>query len=205
MVDYLVIFFGAILINNFVLSRFLGICPFLGVSQRTETAIGMGLAVTFVMGLASGITYLCQAALVALRVPVLQTLTFILVIGVLVQFVETVLKKTSPGLYRALGIYLPLITTNCAVLGVALLNINVYSYGFLQSVVHGIAAAVGFTLIMIVFAGIRECWESAPIPEALKGFPIALITAGLLSLAFLGFQGFDLQRLFSDLLGQGVH
>lgn len=204
MVDYLVIFFGAILINNFVLSRFLGICPFLGVSQRTETAIGMGLAVTFVMGLASGITYLCQAALVALRVPVLQTLTFILVIGVLVQFVETVLKKTSPGLYRALGIYLPLITTNCAVLGVALLNINVYSYGFLQSVVHGIAAAVGFTLIMIVFAGIRERWESAPIPRALQGFPIALITAGLLSLAFLGFQGFDLNRLFAELLRQGV-
>ena len=135
---------------------------------------------------------------------VLQTLIFILVIGVLVQFVETVLKKISPGLYRALGIYLPLITTNCAVLGVALLNINVLNYGFLKSVVHGVAAAVGFTLIMIVFAGIREHWESAPIPKALQGFPIALITAGLLSLAFLGFQGFDLQRLFAELLRQGV-
>ncbi len=204
MVDYLVIFFGAILINNFVLSRFLGICPFLGVSQKTETAVGMGLAVTFVMGLASGITYIFQQLLVALHVEVLQTLTFILVIGVLVQFVEMVLKKTSPGLYRALGIYLPLITTNCAVLGVALLNINVLNYDFLKSVVHGVAAAVGFTLIMIVFAGIRERWESAPIPRALRGFPIALITAGLLSLAFMGFQGFDLQRLFSELLRQGV-
>ncbi|MGE5552122.1 MAG: electron transport complex subunit RsxA [Bacteroidota bacterium] len=201
MVDYLVIFFSAILINNFVLSRFLGICPFLGVSQKTETAVGMGLAVTFVMGLASGIVYLFQQILVALHVEVLQTLIFILVIGVLVQFVETVLKKMSPGLYRALGIYLPLITTNCAVLGVALLNTNVYAYSFLKSVIHGVAAAVGFTLIMIVFAGIRERWEAAPIPKALQGFPIALVTAGLLSLAFLGFQGFDLQRLFTDLLG----
>ncbi|MCL6615138.1 MAG: electron transport complex subunit RsxA [Firmicutes bacterium] len=203
MVDVLVIFFGAILINNFVLSRFLGICPFLGVSQKLETAVGMGFAVTFVMGLASAITYLVQRILVALHVEVLQTLTFILVIAVLVQFVEMVLKKTSPGLYRALGIYLPLITTNCAVLGVAVLNANVYNYNFLQSVIHGIAAAVGFTLVMIVFAGIRERWAAAPIPKALRGFPIALVTAGLLSLAFLGFMGFDLKRLFSELLGQG--
>lgn len=203
MVDVLVIFFGAILINNFVLSRFLGICPFLGVSQKLETAVGMGFAVTFVMGLASAITYLFQRILVALHVEVLQTLTFILVIAVLVQFVEMVLKKTSPGLYRALGIYLPLITTNCAVLGVAVLNANVYNYNFLQSVIHGIAAAVGFTLVMIVFAGIRERWAAAPIPKALRGFPIALVTAGLLSLAFLGFMGFDLKRLFSELLGQG--
>jgi len=203
MVDILVIFFSAILINNFVLSRFLGICPFLGVSQKIETAVGMGFAVTFVMGLASAITYLVQRILLVLHVEVLQTLTFILVIAVLVQFVEMVLKKTSPGLYRALGIYLPLITTNCAVLGVAVLNANVCSYNFLQSVIHGIAAAVGFTLVMIVFAGIRERWTAAPIPKALRGFPIALVTAGLLSLAFLGFMSFDLKRLFSELLGQG--
>ena len=203
MVDLLVIFFSAILINNFVLSRFLGICPFLGVSQKLETAVGMGFAVIFVMGMASAITYLVQRLLVSLHVEVLQTLTFILVIAVLVQFVETVLKKMSPALYRALGIYLPLITTNCAVLGVALLNANVYSYNFLQSVIHGIAAAVGFTLVLIVFAGIRERWNAAPIPQALRGFPLALITAGLLSLAFLGFMGFDLKRLFVELLGQG--
>ncbi|MGQ9778966.1 MAG: electron transport complex subunit RsxA [Bacillota bacterium] len=203
MVDLLVIFFSAILINNFVLSRFLGICPFLGVSQKLETAVGMGFAVTFVMGMASAITYLVQRILLALHVEVLQTLTFILVIAVLVQFVEMVLKKMSPGLYRALGIYLPLITTNCAVLGVAVLNANVYNYDFLRSVIHGIAAAVGFTLVMIVFAGIRERWAAAPIPKALRGFPLALITAGLLSLAFLGFMGFDLKRLFAELLGQG--
>ena len=203
MVDILVIFFSAILINNFVLSRFLGICPFLGVSQKIETAVGMGFAVTFVMGLASAITNLVQQILLALHVEVLQTLTFILVIAVLVQFVEMVLKKMSPGLYRALGIYLPLITTNCAVLGVAVLNANVYNYDFLRSVIHGIAAAIGFTLVMVVFAGIRERWAAAPIPKALRGFPLALITAGLLSLAFLGFMGFDLKRLFAELLGQG--
>mgnify|MGYP000241752439 CR=1 FL=1 len=203
MVEILVIFFSAILINNFVLSRFLGICPFLGVSQKIETAVGMGFAVTFVMGLASAITNLVQQILLALHVEVLQTLTFILVIAVLVQFVEMVLKKMSPGLYRALGIYLPLITTNCAVLGVAVLNANVYNYDFLRSVIHGIAAAIGFTLVMVVFAGIRERWAAAPIPKALRGFPLALITAGLLSLAFLGFMGFDLKRLFAELLGQG--
>ncbi|NLG83286.1 MAG: electron transport complex subunit RsxA [Firmicutes bacterium] len=203
MVDLLVIFFSAILINNFVLSRFLGICPFLGVSQKIETAVGMGFAVIFVMGLASAITYIFQRLLLALHVEVLQTLTFILVIAVLVQFVEMVLKKMSPGLYRALGIYLPLITTKCAVLGVALLNANVYNYDFLQSVIHGVAAAVGFTLVMVVFAGSRERWAAAPIPNALRGFPLALVTAGLLSLAFLGFMGFDLKRLFVELLGQG--
>lgn len=195
MIDTLVIIFGAILINNFVLSQFLGICPFLGVSKKIETALGMGLAVTFVMGLASGITYGVQKLLDHFQVGVLQTLTYILVIAVLVQFVETVLKKTSPGLYQALGIYLPLITTNCAVLGVALINYN-QNYNFLNSVLNGIAAALGFTLAIVLFAGIRERMVTAQIPKSLQGFPIALLTASLMSIAFLGFAGLDLKRLF---------
>lgn len=195
MIDTLVIIFGAILINNFVLSQFLGICPFLGVSKKIDTALGMGFAVTFVMGLASGITYGVQKILEYFHVEVLQTLTYILVIAVLVQFVETVLKKTSPGLYQALGIYLPLITTNCAVLGVALINFNL-NYGFLNSVINGIAAALGFTLAIVLFAGIRERWTTAPIPKSLQGFPIALLTASLMSIAFLGFAGLDLKKLF---------
>lgn len=196
MAEYLVIIFGSIFINNFVVSRFLGICPFLGVSKQVETATGMGLAVTFVMGLASGITYLVQKLLVSLHIEFLQTITFILVIAVLVQFVEMVLKKSSPVLYRALGIYLPLITTNCAVLGVTILNIDT-GYNFLQSVVSGIGAALGFGLLIILFAGIREKLSYAPISRSLQGFPIALITAGLISMAFLGFTGFDLNALFS--------
>ncbi len=195
MIDTLVIVFGAILINNFVLSQFLGICPFLGVSKKIETALGMGFAVTFVMGLASGITYGIQKILEYYHVEVLQTLTYILVIAVLVQFVETVLKKTSHGLYQALGIYLPLITTNCAVLGVALINFNL-NYGFLNSVLNGVAAALGFTLAIVLFAGIRERWVTAPIPKSLQGFPIALLTASLMSIAFLGFTGLDLKKLF---------
>lgn len=195
MIDTLVIIFGAILINNFVLSQFLGICPFLGVSKKIDTAIGMGFAVTFVMGLASGITYGVQKLLDYFHVEVLQTLTYILVIAVLVQFVETVLKKTSPGLYQALGIYLPLITTNCAVLGVALINFN-SNYGFLNSVINGIAAALGFTLAIVLFAGIRERLTMAPIPKSLQGFPIALLTASLMSIAFLGFTGLDLKGFF---------
>lgn len=196
MIDTLVIVFGAILINNFVLSQFLGICPFLGVSKKIDTALGMGFAVTFVMGLASGITYGVQKILEYLHVEVLQTLTYILVIAVLVQFVETVLKKTSPGLYQALGIYLPLITTNCAVLGVALINFN-QNYGFLNSVLNGVAAALGFTLAIVLFAGIRERWVTAPIPKSLQGFPIALLTASLMSIAFLGFTGLDLKAFFT--------
>ncbi|NLW56647.1 MAG: electron transport complex subunit RsxA [Firmicutes bacterium] len=196
MAEYLVIIFGAIFINNFIVSRFLGICPFLGVSRQVETATGMGLAVTFVMGLASGITYLVHKLLVALNIEFLQTITFILVIAVLVQFVEMVLKKSSPVLYRALGIYLPLITTNCAVLGVTILNIDA-GHNFLQSVVNGIGGALGFSLLIILFAGIRENLNFAPIPRSLQGFPIALITAGLISMAFLGFTGFDLYALFS--------
>jgi electron transport complex protein RnfA len=196
MAEYLVIIFGSIFINNFIVSRFLGICPFLGVSKQVETATGMGLAVTFVMGLASAITYWVQKLLVLLNIEVLQTITFILVIAVLVQFVEMVIKKSSPVLYKALGIYLPLITTNCAVLGVTLININ-EGYNFLQSVVHGIGGALGFTLLIILFAGIRERMVFAPVPRSMEGFPIALITAGLISIAFLGFTGFKLNALFN--------
>lgn len=196
MAEYLVIIFGSIFINNFVVSRFLGICPFLGVSRQVETATGMAMAVTFVMGLASGITYLVQKTLTALQIGFLQTITFILVIAVLVQFVEMVLKKSSPVLYRALGIYLPLITTNCAVLGVTILNID-SGYNFLQSVVNGIGGALGFGMLLILFAGIRENLNFAPIPRSLQGFPIALITAGLISIAFLGFTGFNLNALFN--------
>lgn len=195
MIDILVIIFGAILVNNFVLVRFLGICPFLGVSRQVETSIGMGLAVTFVMALASGITYGVQKLLTFFHVGVLQTITYILVIAVLVQFVEMVIKKTSPGLYQALGIYLPLITTNCAVLGVTLINFN-SNYNFLVSVINGVGAALGFTLVLIVFAGIRERMASAPIPKSLRGFPIALLTAGLLSISFLGFSGLNLKGFF---------
>jgi electron transport complex protein RnfA len=181
--------FGSVFVSNFVLTRFLGICPFIGVSKKVETALGMGFAVTFVMALASAITYGAQKILEILNIQVLQTLTFILVIAVLVQFVEMVIKKVSPILYQALGIYLPLITTNCAVFGVTLINVK-ESYNFLASVISGTFAALGFTLAIVLFAGVRERLETAPIPKALKGFPIALITAGLISIAFLGFTGF---------------
>lgn len=195
MVDLLIIAFGTIFINNFVLSRFLGICPFLGVSRQVETAVGMGIAVTFVMTLASSITYWIQKFLVAFGVEYLQTIAFILVIAVLVQFVEMVIKKSSPVLYQALGIYLPLITTNCAVLGVALINIR-ESYNFLETMVNGFSAGLSFILAIVLFAGLRERSAYAPVPKALQGFPIALITAGLISMAFLGFSGFNLQALF---------
>ncbi|MGI5908063.1 MAG: electron transport complex subunit RsxA [Christensenellales bacterium] len=180
---------SSILVNNFVLSRFLGICPFLGVSSQVTTATGMGLAVTFVMGLASVITYLVQYfVLVPLGIPYMQTLAFILVIAALVQFVEMVLMKSSPTLHQALGVYLPLITTNCAVLGVAIINIE-EQYDLLQTFVHGTGAALGFMLAIVLFAGIRERLETSPIGKAFSGFPIGLITAGLMSIAFLGFQG----------------
>lgn len=196
MSEYLLIVFSSIFINNFITSRFLGICPFLGVSKQVETATGMGLAVTFVMALASGITYWVQKVLVAFDIEFLQTITFILVIAVLVQFVEMVIKKSSPVLYRALGIYLPLITTNCAVLGVTIINVT-ENYNFLQSVVSGIGGALGFSLLLILFAGIRERLALAPLPKAMEGFPIALITAGLISIAFLGFSGFNLAALLN--------
>ncbi len=185
-----VILVGSILVNNYVLSQFLGICPFLGVSKRIGTAFGMGMAVTFVMALASLLTYFVQYyLLVPLGVKFLQTIAFIVVIAVLVQLVEMMLKKLSYGLYQALGVYLPLITTNCAVLAVAVLNVK-EAYNLVESVVNGTAAALGFTLAIVLFAGIRERMELTDLPDWMQGFPGALITAGLMSVAFLGFQGF---------------
>lgn len=180
---------SAIFINNFVLVKFYGICPFLGVSKKVDTALGMGMAVTFVMTIASIMTYLAQTyLLVPLQVEYLQTVTFILIIAALVQFVEMFLQKSSPSLYSALGIYLPLITTNCAVLAVTILN-SQNRYNFIESVVYGATAGIGFMLAIVLFAGIRERLETSPIPEAFKGFPSALISASLLAMAFLGFQG----------------
>lgn len=185
-----VILFSAIFVNNFVLSRFLGICSFLGVSKKKETAFGMGLAVTFVMGLASFISYIVYNwILKPLEIEYLYTLAFIVAIAALVQFVEMVIKKTSPGLYKALGIYLPLITTNCAVLAVVILNMN-ENYNMLESVINGIGAALGYFLAIYLLSGIRDRIDNnTSMPAALKGFPISLITAGLMSIAFLGFQG----------------
>ena len=187
--EYLLIIFTAIFVNNIVLSRFLGICPFLGVSNKTSTAIGMGGAVVFVMTLATIVTYLVQNyILVPLHIGFLQTITFILIIAALVQMVEIILKKVSPSLFQALGVYLPLITTNCAILGVAILVIQ-KDYNLIESVVFAIANALGFTLSIVIFAGIREQLDLKDIPEGMKGVPIALIIAGLLSLAFMGFTG----------------
>jgi electron transport complex protein RnfA len=180
---------GAILVNNFILAQFLGICPFMGVSQKTGTAMGMGLAVTFVMGIASAVTWAVNTyILIPLDLRYMQTVAFILVIAALVQFVEMFLQKAVPALYQALGIYLPLITTNCAVLGVALLNIQ-NSYSFIESVVYGITGGLGFLVAIVLFASIREHTEDADCPKSFKGFPIALISAGLLALAFMGFSG----------------
>ena len=183
------ILLGSILVNNFVMSRFYGTCPFLGVSKKTETALGMGMAVTFVMALASLITYFIQAyLLVPLDLEYMQTIAFILVIAVLVQIVEIALKKISLSLYQALGVYLPLITTNCAVLGVALLNTR-EGYNLIESVVNGTSAAIGFTIAIVMFASIRERLATGNMPKWMDGFPGALITAGLMSLAFQGFSG----------------
>ena len=179
---------GAILINNFIFSQFLGCCPFLGVSQKVDTAVGMGLAVTFVMGLASALCYVVNIVLVKLGLDYMQTLAFILVIASLVQLVEMFLKKTIPSLYSALGVYLPLITTNCAVLGVALLNIQ-NNYNFIESVVYGITGGLGFLLAIVLFASVRERLQFAEYPKSFEGFPIALVSAGLLALAFMGFSG----------------
>ncbi len=190
--EIFVISITAIFVENFVLVKFLGICPFLGVSKKTETAVGMGMAVTFVIGLASVMTWLINTyVLMPFGLDYLQTIAFILVIAALVQLVEMFLQKSLPSLYNALGIYLPLITTNCAVLGVALLNIQ-REYTLLSALVFGVSAALGFTLAIVLFSGIREQLEFADIPDFLKGFPIALITAGLISIAFLGFSGLKL-------------
>ena len=179
---------GAILVNNFILVQFLGICPFMGVSKKMDTAVGMGFAVIFVMGLASALCYPVNQLLVRLDLEYMQTVAFILVIAALVQFVEMFLKKSIPTLYEALGVYLPLITTNCAVLGVVLLNVQ-ENYNFIESVVYGITGGVGFLLAIVLFASIRERLDFADPPKAFRGFPIALITAGLMALSFMGFSG----------------
>ena len=182
---------GAILINNFIFSQFLGICPFMGVSKKMDTAAGMGFAVIFVMGLASALCYPVNLLLNALGLKYMQTVAFILVIAALVQLVEMFLKKAIPTLYQALGVYLPLITTNCAVLGVVLLNVQ-EGYNFIESVVYGITGGAGFLLAIVLFASIRERLEFADPPKAFKGFPIALVAAGLMALCFMGFQGLQI-------------
>jgi electron transport complex protein RnfA len=189
MADLLLILVGAVFVNNFVLARFLGICPFLGVSKKVETALGMGMAVTFVMTIAAVVTWFIQYfILIPFGIEYLQTIAFILVIASLVQLVEMVIQKTSPVLYQSLGIFLPLITTNCAVLGLAVLNIQ-KGYSFLESVVFALGAAIGFTLAMVLFAGLRERTDLCPVPRSFRGTGIALVTAGLLALAFMGFAG----------------
>ena len=183
---------GAIFIENVIFSKFLGICPFLGVSKKTDTAVGMGMAVTFVMALSSALTYLAQEyILVPLNMEYLQTITFILIIAALVQLVEMAIMKLSPHLYEALGIYLPLITTNCAVLGAAILNVQ-NGYNFVMSIVYGASVAIGFTVAIFLFAGVRERLENADIPEFMKGTPIALVSAGLIAMAFLGFSNLNI-------------
>jgi len=180
---------GAILINNFIFSQFLGICPFMGVSKKMDTAAGMGMAVIFVMGLAAAMSWLInEFLLIPLGLEYLQTLAYILVIASLVQFVEMFLKKAMPSLYSALGIYLPLITTNCAVLGAVLINTQ-NNYNFIESVVYGVTGGIGFLIAIVLFASIREKLRFADYPKAFEGFPIALVTAGLLALAFMGFSG----------------
>ncbi len=187
--ELLVILIASSLVNNVVLSQFLGLCPFLGVSKKTNTATGMGVAVIFVITLASAVAgAIYQFILVPFNITYLQTIVFILVIAALVQFVEMFLKKFIPGLYQSLGVYLPLITTNCAVLGVALTNVQ-KNYGILTGIVNGFATAVGFTISIVILAGIREKMAHNDIPEAFQGMPIVLVTAGLMAIAFCGFSG----------------
>lgn len=196
--EYILIFISAIFVNNIVLSQFLGICPFLGVSKKVDTAMGMGATVAFVLTLATIVTFLLQHyILVPMHIEYLQTISFILVIAALVQMVEIILKKISPSLYQALGIFLPLITTNCAVLGVAILVIQ-KDFSLIESVVYAFSTAIGFALALIVFAGLREQLALTNVPKGMRGMSIVLITAGLLSLAFMGFSGVDngLKALF---------
>ena len=182
------ILLSAILTENFILVKFYGICPFMGVSKKIDTALGMGMAVTFVMALASAACYVVNLVLVALGLQYMQTVVFILVIASIVQVVEMFLKKAVPALYKALGVFLPLITTNCAVLGVALVNVQ-EGYDFLLSVLNGAAGGIGFTIAIVLFASLRERVDKAECPESFKGYPIALIAAGLMALAFMGFSG----------------
>lgn len=198
--EYILIFISAIFVNNIVLSQFLGICPFLGVSKKVDTAMGMGAAVAFVLTFATIVTFLLQQfVLVPLHIEYLQTISFILVIASLVQMVEIILKKISPPLYQALGIFLPLITTNCAVLGVAILVIQ-KQFSLIESVVYAFSTAIGFALALIVFAGLREQLALTNVPKGMRGMSIVLITAGLLSLAFMGFSGVDngLKAIFGN-------
>ena len=189
--EYILIFISAVFVNNIILSQFLGICPFLGVSKKIDTALGMGMAVAFVLTLSTVVTYVVQYALLEpLGLQYLQTLAFILVIASLVQMVEIILRKVSPALYQALGIFLPLITTNCAVLGVAILVVQ-KEYSLIESVVYAFSIALGFALSLTVFAGIREQLALVQVPKGMRGMAIVLVTAGLLSLAFMGFSGVD--------------
>lgn len=190
--EYLLIFISAIFVNNIVLSQFLGICPFLGVSKKIDTALGMGMAVAFVLTISTAATFLIQKLVLdPLGLQYLQTITFVLVIAALVQMVEIVLKKVSPALYQSLGIFLPLITTNCAVLGVAILVIQ-KDYSLMPSIIYAFSTAIGFALALVVFAGIREQLAFVTVPKAMRGVALVLVTAGLLSLAFMGFSGVDL-------------
>ena len=182
------IIIAALLSQNFILVKFYGICPFMGVSKKIDTALGMGMAVTFVMALASAACFVVNKLLVLLNLTYMQTVAFILVIASIVQFVEMFLKKAVPALYKALGVFLPLITTNCAVLGVVLVNVQ-NDYGFLHSVINGAAGGLGFTLAIVIFASLRERVDKAECPECFKGYPLALIAAGFLALAFMGFSG----------------
>ena len=187
--EYFAIVISAIFVNNILLAQFLGVCPFLGVSNKVSTSLGMGMAVTFVMTISSIVVYLLQyGVLVPLGIEYMQTIVFILVIATLVQMVEIILKKISPALYGALGIFLPLITTNCAVLGVAILLVQ-KEFTLVQSVVFAVSSALGFTLAIVLFAGLREKLDLSDVPQAMKGVPIALLTAGLLAMAFMGFAG----------------
>ena len=187
--DYFLLFFGTVLVNNFVLVKFLGLCPFMGVSSKVETAIGMSFATTFVLTLTAALSYIVNTYLLTpLDLMYLQTLSFILVIAVVVQFTEMVMHKTSPTLYRLLGIFLPLITTNCAILGLALLNIN-ENHNFVESIIYGFSAGIGFSLVLVLFSSMRERLAASDVPLPFKGASIAMITAGLMSLAFMAFTG----------------
>jgi len=188
MAEYLLILVSAVFVNNIVMVKILGLCPFMGVSKKLEAAIGMGAATTFVLTLASGASYLINQYLLGPELAYLTTLSFIVVIAGIVQFTEMIVKKTSPVLYQVLGIYLPLITTNCAVLGIPLLNVQA-KHNFLESIFFGMGGALGFTLVMVLFAGMRERMEGADVPAIFKGSAIAMITAGLMSLSFMGFSG----------------
>jgi len=189
MQDFLLVLLSTAIVNNVVLAKFLGLCPFMGTSSRIDTAIGMALATTFVLTLSTGLVWVAETLLLApMGLPFLRTLTFILVIAAVVQFTEMVIRRISPPLYEALGVYLPLITTNCAVLGVALLTVQA-GHGFVASLLRGFGAALGFGLVLVIFAGLRERLALADVPKAFEGAPIGFITAGILSLAFMGFAG----------------